>query len=212
MNPSLLTVQSYFESPGFEGDFAGLGPSGVTALFDDRLANIYATVQSGVHFASTYDWPTGYGGFKFEIGAMHIISERIEPVSLGAWFTVENTIAEPPSWKLLGNILWTRGALSARLGVDYVNAYSNTLYTPSERIESWTTADVVLNYRSGATDSVLARNVSITVGVLNLTDERPPYVSIPAADLLPGRSGIPFDGANASPIGRYISVQFTKQF
>jgi outer membrane receptor protein involved in Fe transport len=205
------TVQSYFSSSGFEGDFAGLGPAGVTALFDDRLTNVYSTVLSSLHFLAAYAWLTPYGNLKFELRGIHIIDERVEPASLGPWFTVENTIAEPPHWKLLGAVTWTRGPLCARLGLNYINAYANTLYTPPETISSWTTADLFLSYKTGTTGSFLWRNASVALSVQNLIDRRPPEVSIPAADLLPGRSGIPFDGANASPLGRYISVQITKR-
>jgi hypothetical protein len=46
--------------------------------------------------------------------------------------------------------------------------------------------------------------------VQNLSDQRPPYLKIPAADLAPGQNAIPFDGTNASPVGRLISLQITK--
>jgi len=34
----------------------------------------------------------------------------------------------------------------------------------------------------------------------------------PAAYLAQGRSAVPFDGANASPVGRVISLQFRKRW
>ena len=47
-DPSPAVVQGYFSSPQFSGDLAGLGPSAVQAILDDRLTNLAATVESGV--------------------------------------------------------------------------------------------------------------------------------------------------------------------
>jgi iron complex outermembrane recepter protein len=211
LNPSLATVESYFNSPGFYGDFAGLGPSHVVAIFDNRLTNIYSTVQSGLHLSAAYDWPTDIGAFKFSVLGTHILSYRLEPAALGPSFNVDNTIAEPTSWRLQGTATWVRGPLSARLGVNYVNAYSNTLFTPPQTIESWTTADLFLTYKTSPTERFWARNIDITFGVQNLADRRPPEVEIPSDDLLPGRSSIPFDGSNASPVGRYLFLKVAKK-
>jgi iron complex outermembrane recepter protein len=212
LNPSLATVQSYFNSPGFYGDFAGLGPSHVAAIFDNRLANMYSTIQSGLHLTATYDWLTDLGAFKVSLLGTHILSYRLEPAALGPSFNVDNTIAEPTNWRLQGTVTWTRGPLSARLAINYVNRYSNTLFTPPETINSWTTADLFLVYKTGPAQPLWARNSEISFGVQNLADQRPPEVEIPANDLLPGRNGIPFDGANASPVGRYLFLKVAKTF
>jgi iron complex outermembrane recepter protein len=211
LNPSLATVESYFNSPGFNQDFAGLGPSHVVAIFDNRLANMYSTVQSGLHLSATYNWLTDIGAFKFSVLGTHILSYRLEPAALGPSFTVDNTIAEPTSWRLQGNSTWTRGPLSARLSINYVNAYSNTLFSPPETVGSWTTADLFLIYKTSRAEPFWARNIDITFGVQNLADRRPPEVEIPTDDLLPGRSGIPFDGSNASPVGRYLFLKVAKK-
>ena len=47
-DPSQMIVQSYFDSPAFAGDLTGLGPSAVEAIFDGRLTNLAATIESGV--------------------------------------------------------------------------------------------------------------------------------------------------------------------
>jgi iron complex outermembrane receptor protein len=212
LNPALATVQSYFSNPGFEGDNAGLGPSGVVAIFDNQLANIYSTIESGIHFSGQYGLPTAFGQFTFSVLGTHLLSERIEPAALGSWFDVNNTIAEPPSCKMRGNIGWAMNGFTSRIGVNYVNAYANTLFTPPKTIYSWTTVDVRASYSTGRAASSIASNIKIAFNVQNLMARRPPEVEIPAGDLLPGRGGIPFDGANASPVGRLISLQVTKSW
>jgi hypothetical protein len=46
----------------------------------------------------------------------------------------------------------------------------------------------------------------------NIMDTKPPFTLIPAGDLLPGQNPISFDPVNASPIGRLIAIQVTKDF
>ncbi len=204
-NPSAAVVQSYFNSAGFEGDNAGLGPSGVVAIFDNRVANIYSTVESGIHFSAQYVAPTSHGQFTYSASGTHLLSERIKPAVYTPWFDVADTIGEPTRWKLRGNIGWAGRGFASRVTINYVNAYDNTLFTPSQAIASWTTADIYESYDMGSGES-------ISLAVQNVTGHRPPSVQIPAGDLLPGRNAIPFDAANASPVGRAVSLRFTKRW
>ena len=212
LNPALTDVQTYFDSPGFQGDSAGLGPSGVGAIFDNRVANIFSTIESGIHFTAQYMVPTNYGEFTYAISGTHLLSERIEPAVFTPLFDVANTIGEPTRWKLRGNIDWAANGFESRISVNYVNAYANTLFAPYETIGSWTTTDIFASYDTGATASALVRSIKISLSVQNVTARRPPTVQIPAGDLFPGRNAIPFDGANASPLGRVVSLQFTKSW
>jgi outer membrane cobalamin receptor len=212
LNPGVSAVQPYFNSPGFQGDSAGLGPSGVVAIFDNRLANIHSTIESGIHFSAQYAVPTSYGQFTYAVSGSHLLSERIEPAALGPWFDVANTIGEPTRWKLRGNVGWAANGFASRISINYVNAYQNTLFAPYETIGSWTTTDIYASYDTGAAESALLRSLKIALSVQNVTGQRPPAVQIPVGDLLPGRNAIPFDGTNASPVGRVVSLQFTKSW
>jgi iron complex outermembrane receptor protein len=211
-NPSVAVVQSYFNSAGFEGDNAGLGPSGVVAIFDNRVANIYSTIESGIHFSAQYIAPTRYGQFIYSASGTHLLSERIRPAVYSPQFDVDNTIGEPTRWKLRSNIGWASHGFASRISVNYINAYENTLFTPYQTIGSWTTVDFFASYDTGLSESLLPHNLKISLAVQNATAQRPPSVQIPAGDLLPGRQAIPFDAANASPVGRAVALQFTKNW
>jgi outer membrane cobalamin receptor len=212
LNPALADVQTYFDSPGFQGDSAGLGPAGVEAIFDNRVANIYSTIESGIHFSAQYAVPTNYGQLTYALSGTHLLSERIKPAVFTPLFDVANTIGEPTRWKLRGNIDWAANGFEYRISVNYINAYANTLFTPYETIGSWTTTDIYGSYDTGAIASALLRSLKISLSIQNVTARRPPTVQIPAGDLLPGRNAIPFDGANASALGRVVSLQFTKSW
>jgi len=210
LNPSLAGVLANFNSPGFQGDNAGLGPSGVVAVIDDQLANVASTVESGLNFSVRYGLPTAYGQFNFWASGTHLLGDRIRTEVFEPRFDIDNTIGEPTSWKVRGGLGWARDGLTSSITINYVNSYQNTLFTPLQTIGSWTTANFYLSYNTGFVTSHLARNLKIALSVENLADQRPPYLRIPAADLLPGQNAIPFDGTNASPVGRLVSLQVTK--
>jgi outer membrane receptor protein involved in Fe transport len=86
------------------------------------------------------------------------------------------------------------------------------LFTPSHGIGAWTTTDAYLGYGTGSKASHFWDDIQIGLSVQNLFDRKPPFLQIPAAYLAQGRSAVRFDGANASPVGRVISLQFRKRW
>jgi iron complex outermembrane recepter protein len=212
INPGVGYVQSYFGSPGFQGDTAGLGPAGVSFLVDNQFANTASTLERGINASSRYHWSTAHGQFDAWFAGQYLLVDRIRTAVYAQELTVDNSIGEPPKFKARGGINWTSEALIADLTLNYVNAYRNTLFMPSQRIEAWTTADLYLGYSTGSDESHHLDNLQIGLSVQNLSDQKPPYLQIPSSYLSPGRSAIPFDGANASPVGRLISLQFKKRW
>lgn len=211
-NPGTRYVQPYFNSPGFLADYAGLGPAGVSILVDDQFANTATTIERGLNASTRYHWPTGYGQFDVWFAGQYLLADLIRTAVFAQELTVANTIGEPPKFKARGGINWTTDAFLCDLTLNYVNPYRNTLFSPSQRINAWATADLYVGYNTGSNLSHHLDNVQVGFGVQNLLDQKPPYLQIPASYLAPGRNAIPFDGANASPVGRLISLQFKKRW
>jgi len=208
-NPPLSEVQAYFNSPTFTSDGGHQGPAGVKAIFDNRYANIAATRESGLDLTAGYAIPTDYGRFNVSLAADRLFENSFQPAPLGPSVALLNTFGQTPRLKGRGAIAWTQGRLAALVSVNYINSYDNTLTTPTQKIGAWTTADVNLSYKTGtAVSAYWLRNLTIALNVQNITDAKPPYVSIP--DVLIGQNPIPFDPANASPVGRLIALQLSK--
>jgi hypothetical protein len=205
LNPGLSAIRSYFNNSRFLGDFAGLGPSGVSTTLDNQLQNLASTVQSGLDFSADYRLPTDYGEFNFRLSGMHLLSDRIRAADYVPWVDVDNTIGEPTSWKVRAGVDWERDGFATGISINHVNGYQNTLFTPSQSLASWTTTDVYLSYKAGAAAPFLTRNLNVTVSVQNVGDRRPPLLQIPSGDL-----ALPIDEANASAVGRLVSLQVTK--
>jgi iron complex outermembrane receptor protein len=211
-NSGSAAVQPYFNSPGFQGDNAGLGPSGVGLIVDNQFTNTASTLERGVNASARYNRSTAVGEFAVWVAGQYLLTDRIRTAVYEPQFNVDNTIGEPPKFKARGGLNWTTGSVLFDITLNYVNAYQNTLFIPSQKIDAWTTADLYLGYTTGSDMSHYLANLQIGLSVQNLTDQKPPYLQIPASDLPPGRNAIPFDGANASPVGRLISLQFKKRW
>jgi iron complex outermembrane receptor protein len=212
-NPPLALVESYFDSPGFSGDQVGSGPAGVKAIFDDRYANIATTKESGLDFTTSYAIPTDFGQFTVSLAADRIFENTYQPSPGGQFTALLNTFGQTPKFKARGGIAWAQGGFGALLTINYVNSYDNPLVTPTERIDAWTTANLNLSYKVGTSaNSYLLRNMTIALNVQNIADRKPPYVNVPNDNGLTGANAIPFDPANASPVGRLIALQLTKRF
>jgi iron complex outermembrane receptor protein len=210
-NPPLAAVQAYFNSPGFTGDFAGLGPAGVKAILDGRYANIAATKESGVDVTASYGVPTNYGHFSFSVAVDRLFVNDFQASSAAPYFALLNSFGTPTEWKEHGNIGWRLGSFTAAVTVNYVNGYQNSLITPQQRIASWTTGDLYLGYNTGKVASArLLENLTVALSVQNVTNQAPPYAQV--APNIPGENFIPFDPTNASPVGRLIALQLKKRW
>ncbi len=205
-NPPIGEVISLFGDPGFGGDFAGLGPSGVQAIFDNKFANISATRESGVDFAGQYGVKTAYGDFGVSFSATRLIDNDFQTSNGAPFYALLNTFGQPPKFRGRLGLTWARGPMTFGTFVNYVNSYANDLFSPPESVSSWTTADVHLAYRADRLSSSIPRGLTLTLDVMNITDRKPPSVGIPDIDLFPGQNPIPFDAANASPVGRLFSL------
>jgi iron complex outermembrane receptor protein len=209
-SPSPTVVQAYFNNPYFMDGSGGLGPSAVQAIFDSRYANIASTRESGIDFTTTYGIETPFGRLTFAAAIDRLLQNSFQTLSGTLPYSLLNTFGEPTRWKGRGSIGWSQGGWTASLAFAYVESYQNTLVTPDQRINSWTTEDVFIGYKTSETSAFYAlRNVTIGISINNLTNSKPPYAEVPS---LPGQNPIPFDAANSSPLGRVLNIQLSKRW
>jgi iron complex outermembrane receptor protein len=109
--------------------------------------------------------------------------------------------------RLRARALATRGPLSGGVYINYTNDYSDNNVIPYGHVSSWTTADAVASYAFGSSDGPF-NGVTIALSVINLTNRAPPYVANYQSSVYP----INYDGANANPLGRFISLRLQKHW
>jgi iron complex outermembrane receptor protein len=148
------------------------------------------------------------GKWRLSFSGNYLLSDS---TSFATYFpllaSVANTIAEPPKFRLRGGISWEYRTVTADLMVNHTSAHRNTLFSPAQDIASWTTEDLVLKANIPDHANALWRDLSLVLNIQNLADRRPPFLAIPAGDIAIGRSAVPFDGTNASAVGRYVSLE-----
>jgi iron complex outermembrane receptor protein len=212
LNPGLDQVLPFFQAPGFQQDSAGLGPSGVTALIDNQFANEGTTVEQGIRVDGQYMYDgEGPGRWRFSFSGNYLL---VDGTSFQTYFpqvaNVASTIAEPPKFRLRGGVTWQYRDFIADLMLNHTSAYQNTLFSPAQYIASWTTEDLTLKVNIPSHANRLWRDLNLVLNIQNLADRRPPFLAIPAGDIAIGRSAVPFDGTNASAVGRYVSLEIRK--
>lgn len=210
LNPGLDQVLPLFNARGFQQDGAGLGPSGVTAIIANTLANEEATVEQDIRMDGQYTVDGGGPGrWTFRFSGNYLL---VDGTSFQTYFpevtNVTNTVAEPPKFRSHTGATWQYKSMTADVMLNHTSAYQNTLVTPTQNVASWTTADLSLIANIPDRPNGLWRNLTLALNLQNLADRRPPFLEIPTGTLAAGRSAVPFDGTNASPVGRYISIEF----
>jgi iron complex outermembrane receptor protein len=102
---------------------------------------------------------------------------------------------------------WNSGPWYANAYLNYTNGYTNNLAVPAQKVASNTTVDLRLSYQID--DKIVGlHGTTVSLGVVNLFDRRPPFVNI--AQSANGGGG--FDPTLTNPIGRIVSLSLDKNF
>ncbi len=178
-----------------------------TYLYNDRIQNLSKTETSG--FDATVSYPFVFGTERVEsrIEATYIEKFSSELTSGSPQVSEVNTVGYPARIRARGQETWTHGSLAVSLAANFVNSYPDTSVTTLRNVGSFTTVDLVARYAyPGRLPSALYGFV-VTFTVINAFDRRPPYV-VSGTPSLPDSH---YDPANGSPLGRFVTLQLSKQ-
>lgn len=206
-NPSAAQVQELL-SAGIP--VTGVLPATWTLLVDGRSKNLARSKSQGVDFALQSRIRTASAG-DFSIGINGTVFTKYEvAVTQNSPLTSQlNTIFNPMRFKLRASLGWAHGSVSTYLAVNHVNAYDNNLANPVQKVDAYTTADLrVALALDGLGGLGLLKDSTLSLGVSNLFDQKPPFVNI--AQSANGGGG--FDPTQTNPIGRLVSLSFEKRF
>jgi iron complex outermembrane recepter protein len=202
-NPSQSLVQQLVSSPGFV-NFGANSLTDIAALIDARELNVSRVTTEGLDLSASYRLHAAPGDFDTGIDATYIFNLTNRFTSTTPTVSVVNTLYNPTRVKARVHELFGRGPWSLATFVNYTNAYHNNVTAgPSTPISSWTTVDLTTAYACVACQGWI-KNTTMALAVLNVADRAPPYAKNALA------YAINYDGANANPLGRYVSLQVTK--
>jgi iron complex outermembrane receptor protein len=179
----------------------------VAVILDGRWHNLATLKTRGVDVVLDYFLNTAWGKVSSSLNGTYTIYQRQQIVPTAPVFDVVDTVGNPSSLRLVGNLSWSLRGWTVKSTVNYTGAYRDPGSVPARKVDSWTTVDVNIGYRVNGGSGWLA-NTQFNLGINNALDQRPPFVN--QFDLTSGTLG--YDPANASLLGRQVSLLVVKRW
>jgi outer membrane receptor protein involved in Fe transport len=200
--PDPAQVAAYFASPYFQPS-GGIPASAIQAVIDARTQNLASQRMRGIDFDLAYRLPLAGGTAELGASGNYIVAFRQRLTATAPDLSVVDTIGNPPDLRVRGRASWNQGRLGVAAFVNFTDGYRNNTTTPASRVGSWTTFDLQLRYRIDGAG--VFGGLALTLGATNLLDADPPRTPF-----VLGTRTVGYDGENASPIGRLLSIQVTR--
>jgi iron complex outermembrane receptor protein len=203
-NPTQAQIDAVCTNPPLFGETCN---QPLAAILDDRWRNFASLKARGVDAVVDYFLDTVRGKVSVGLNGTYTIDQRQQVTPTAPVFDLVDTVGNPPSVRLVGNLSWSLRGWTVQSTVNYTGAYQDPGSVPVRRVDSWTTVDVNIGYRVDGSSGWLA-NTQCNLGFINVFDQRPPFVN--QFDLFTGTMG--YDAANASLLGRQVSLQVVKRW
>lgn len=208
-NPDLAAINAMIaETNRFQSLLAGpFDPGSVVAIYLTQYHNAQSQTVRGADLGAHYRWDTRVGAFTAALNGswLDLVQRDLQALPERQ---ISGTIFNPPEWKARGTLTWQRGDFTATGAVNYVGSEIDNsagavpwAVGAGERIGSWTTVDAQLSYQTDESVRIWG-GTRISLAVQNVFDEGPPRTAATSAVLI----GLGYDSANASPLGRFVSL------
>lgn len=184
----------------------------IAVIIDGRFRNLASIKTRGVDVALDYSRSTAWGRISTSLNGTYTIDQRQQVAPAAPVSDVVNTVGNPTSLRLVGNQSWSLHGWTVQGTVNYTGAYRDITFAPARRVDSWTTVDLNIGYRVEGGPGWLA-NTRVNIGINNTLDARPPFVNqyeMPTGSV--GSGALGYDPANASILGRQLSLQAVKRW
>jgi iron complex outermembrane receptor protein len=204
-NPSPAQVQAARDSLA---NLIVIGPpfnaNNVHAIVTNWYQNVGLTEARGFDFSIALKRDIAIGHLTFNADASRLELEQQLFSGLPVQ-ELDGQIFNPPTWKARVGATWANRGFTSALFVNYLGKELDPVSVPPRRIPSWTTADLQLAYTFGRAAGLLS-GCDMRVSAINVLDKDPPALAA-TSTLYPG---IGYDSTNASPVGRFVRLQFVK--
>lgn len=201
-------------------DFAGIGPALMTATGNRAnvmFANLGKLRAGGVDMELRFDiGKTAWGVFDSGLRVSYLGTYKRRFTDVGNFVDYDGHLAsespigegpEPdahPRRKGTAHLDWSQTKFSGRLQLNYVSSYEDARGYPvtgrKHLIDSLLTVDSQLSYTGIA-------GATLTFGVNNLLDEKPPFAF---SATVSNRTG--YDVTTANPVGRFVFARLSYDF
>jgi iron complex outermembrane recepter protein len=206
-NPPLAFVNSFLASATQVINFVGpFDPSEIAAFVRSVPLNVALYRTNGLDMLLRLNKLTRAGQFTGSLNATYYLKAAEQVTAQSDAATRLDQLFYLPSFRYRLSSSWARGSWSLAASVNYTKRYINESVDPTEVVGAYTTVDAQVSF---APVSLWDGSFRISLSAINLLDERPPTVNSP---LFAGGIPFGFDAANASPIGRFLTLQLSKRW
>jgi outer membrane receptor for ferrienterochelin and colicin len=189
--------------------YPGFGPPAAAedtdVFIDGRLRNSASTRTRGIDLNLNYGFENSAGVWQLSLYSSYLIDMINKLTEQSPPEQQLNQPFYPVDLKNRLGINWqsNEGNLASSLYVNYTDSYKGNAYAPMD-IDSFTTVDLNLSYDTGYAAGFLG-GMQFSLNIQNLFDEDPPFKDGEG-------TGFNFDPNNASPLGRFVSLNVVKQW
>lgn len=204
-SPSAAELTSVSDSTGQISNLTvvpGFGPPSVTsaavAIADDRLQNVSALNVDGVD--ATVDRHGSLSQMTYALGLETSYLFKYENVFLPGSAPEEllSTFENPINFRARATASLGLDGVRVSGALNYTNHYDNGMGDVPQKISSWTTIDMGLTYQLPTWGEFSESRIQFSC--TNCLNHLPPYTGT-------GGYVFAFDPANASPLGRFASLE-----
>lgn len=189
-------------------DVAANRPGRIVFL-DNTSLNFGGIETQGIDVAVSDSWRTEAGAWSARVAATYVASFKSAlipgqaPIERVGRYSTEGTV---PRWRAAATLNWSGDRLGAFLGVRYVGAYREIPATPAAdgKMPAQVSVDAQVSAQLGSVwASPLVDGTTVRLGVNNLFDVEPPFVS---------SSGQGYDPSLADVRQRFVYIKLSRTF
>ena len=209
-SPSASLAQSVYDSypPGrvfSQSSDTPFDPGKITAIVDARMVNVASQTARGADLSINYKiGAESNGGMLFFNGTYLDLTQQYTPQALQQ--TLSGLAFYPAKFRMRGGATWKLNAWALTGTVNYLPGETNNQVTPFQNVGSWTTVDASLRF-APVLPGVFS-GIHFSLAVLNVFDRNPPFVLLPPTV----EQGFNYDSSNTNPMGRFVSLQISKEW
>jgi iron complex outermembrane receptor protein len=208
-SPSLGLVESVYNSypPSriFNETGAPFDPHSIGAIVDDRMVNVASQTARGADLSINYKiGAASNSALLFLNGTYLDLTQKNTPQSPNQ--TLSALAFYPPKFRVRGGATWRFNAWALTGAVNYLPHETNNQVTPFQNVGSWTTVDTTVRF-APELPGILS-GIHFSLALLNAFDRNPPFVLLPTSV----SQGLNYDSANTNPMGRFLSLQISKEW
>lgn len=202
-DPDAALLQRLCTETDYLGDPATCTPEFIDVVIDQRSRNIASTTVRSLDGSVAYGFQIGGADVVLSGSATYLLEHSIQQTSASPSVDHVSTYGRPVDFRSRATASIAKGGITGFIAANYTDSYRNPTSPTLPQVSSLTTLDlnVGLSFNGLLRPDPQGRH-QLALSVVNMFDENPPFV-----DATTG-----YDGGNADPLGRFVSLELKTQW